>query len=129
MGIFSSPRRSRIKEVLDPWRAVKQRRQFAIAGRPQLGRVDPDNVHELFCLTVLALKLSRRANAVSLLHGRVSRNMWTRLWPDRCEDEAPLGHITHGVHLLSWLAPRIRQLYLYDRHLPPDWYSRTGEAL
>ncbi len=90
-----------------------------------LGRVDPDNVNEPFCMTVLALKLSRKANGVSALHGRVSRNMWSCLWPERSEDEAPIGHITNGVHVLSWLAPQMHRLY--DRHLASDWYRRSGE--
>ena len=76
-------------------------------------------------MTVLALKLSRRANAVSSLHGHVSRSMWTGLWPGRAEEEVPIGHITNGVHVPTWLAPQMRQLY--DRHLGPDWPQRTGE--
>jgi starch phosphorylase len=54
-----------------------------------LGRENPDNFYELFCMTVLALKLSRRANAVSALHGEVSRNMWTGLYPSKPEDACP----------------------------------------
>ena len=90
-----------------------------------LGRVDVNNHDEPFCMTVLALKTSRRANAVSALHGEVSRNMWTGLWPGRAEDEVPIGHITNGVHVPSWLAPQMKQLY--DRHLGPDWVRRSGE--
>ena len=91
-----------------------------------LGRVDPDNVSEDFCMTVLALKLARTANAVSALHGRVSRAMWSCLWPDRSEDETPIGHITNGVHVQSWLAPQMKALYA--RHLGPEWHLRSGEA-
>src|SRR5262249_28106476 len=58
-----------------------------------LGRVDPANPDEPFCMTVLALKLSRAANGVSELHGQVSRHMWRCLWPDRPEDQVPIGHI------------------------------------
>lgn len=90
-----------------------------------LGRVDPDNVSETFCMTVLALKQSWRANAVSSLHGRVSRNMWASLWPKRNEDEVPIGHITNGVHVLSWLAPQMQQLY--DRHLSLDWSKNSSQ--
>ncbi|MCA9268681.1 MAG: alpha-glucan family phosphorylase, partial [Planctomycetales bacterium] len=46
-----------------------------------LGRVEPQNDGETFCMTVLGLKASRRANAVSALHGHVSRRMWAHLWP------------------------------------------------
>ena len=90
-----------------------------------LGRVDPNNSHESFCMTVLAFKCSRRANAVSNLHGVVSRRMWTSLWPWRSEEEVPIGHITNGVHVSSWLAPQMRSLY--DRHLPLEWYMKSGE--
>jgi starch phosphorylase len=90
-----------------------------------LGRVDPGNRGEPFCMTVLALKLSRRVNAVSALHGRVSRAMWTGLWPGRGEEEVPIGHITNGVHVPSWLAAPMYALY--DRHLGPGWKRRSGE--
>lgn len=90
-----------------------------------LGRVHPDDHTETFCMTVLALKLSRRANAVSQLHGHISRRMWQTLWPDRTEEEIPIGHITNGVHIQSWLAWQMAQLY--DRHFPAGWQSRMGE--
>ncbi len=90
-----------------------------------LGRVEPKNEHETFCMTVLGLKLSRRANAVSSLHGHVTRRMWAHLWPWRVEEEIPIGHITNGVHVASWLAGQMQ--FLYDRHFPADWYERVGE--
>jgi len=90
-----------------------------------LGRVEPQNEHEPFCMTVLALKLSRRANAVSNLHGHVTRRMWAHLWPWRVEEEIPIGHITNGVHVHSWLAWQMQQLY--DRHFPAGWMEKIGE--
>ncbi len=85
-----------------------------------LGRIDPHDHHERFCMTVLALKLSEHANGVSALHGRVSREMWNPLYPGRDTREIPIGHITNGVHVLSWLAPPMREIY--DRHLEPNWH-------
>jgi len=90
-----------------------------------LGRVEPQNSHEPFCMTVLGLKLSRRANAVSSLHGHVSRRMWAHLWPWRVEEEIPIGHITNGVHVQSWLSYQMEQLY--DRQFPAGWEKRMGE--
>jgi starch phosphorylase len=90
-----------------------------------LGRVDPQNGGESFCMTVLALKLCRIANGVSNLHGVVSRDMWKSLWPWRSVEEIPIGHITNGVHVPTWLAGQMR--VLYNRVLPEDWYQRTGE--
>jgi starch phosphorylase len=90
-----------------------------------LGRVYPHNGGESFCMTVLALKASHRANAVSALHGRVSRAMWAPLYQGTAEDRVPIGHITNGVHVRTWLAPQMRQVY--DRHLGPDWAQRAGD--
>ena len=90
-----------------------------------LGRVEPQNEHETFCMTVLGLKLSRRANAVSNLHGHITRRMWAHLWPWRVEEEIPIGHITNGVHIQSWLAWQMQQLY--DRYFPANWMRRMGE--
>jgi starch phosphorylase len=83
------------------------------------GRENTADHSESFCMTVLGLKLSRRANAVSSLHGEVSRTMWTGLYPGKSEDEVPIGHITNGVHVPSWLAPQMYRLY--DRHLGAGW--------
>ena len=90
-----------------------------------LGRVDPDNHGEDFCMTVLALKVSRRANAVSSLHGDVSRSMWQGLWKTRSQESEPIGHITNGVHVPSWLAPQMQQLL--ERRLGTDWAAHLGE--
>jgi len=87
-----------------------------------LGRVNPADNSETFCMTVLALKTSRRANGVSAIHGDVSRLMWHGLWPNRRELEVPIGHITNGVHVLSWLAPQMNQLF--QTRLGQDWPTR-----
>jgi starch phosphorylase len=91
-----------------------------------LGRVEPQNHHELFTMTLLGLKLSRKANAVSSLHGHVSRRMWAHLWPWRVEEEIPIGHITNGVHVPTWLAWQMQQLY--DRNFPVNWMDHVGES-
>jgi glycogen phosphorylase len=91
-----------------------------------VGRENPNNQQETFCMTVLGLRLSRRANAVSALHGEVSRAMWTGLVPGKPEDEVPIGHITNGVHVPSWLAPQMFRLY--DRHLGTGWQEHSSDA-
>ena len=68
------------------------------------------------------MKSSRRANGVSAIHGTVSRLMWNSLWPERPESEVPIGHITNGVHVLSWLAPQMYQLF--QTRLGQDWATR-----
>jgi starch phosphorylase len=77
----------------------------------RLGRVNPQNLQEPFCMTVLALKASRAANAVSELHGRVSRHMWQSLYPDKPVEQVPIGHITNGVHLLGWMKGTVRRFW------------------
>jgi starch phosphorylase len=90
------------------------------------GREYPTDQSETFCMTVLGLKLARRVNAVSSLHGEVSRAMWKGLYPNRPEDAVPIGHITNGVHVPSWLAPQMCRLY--DRHLGVGWQLHSGAA-
>jgi glycogen phosphorylase len=88
------------------------------------GREHPQDQSETFCMTVLGLLLSRRANAVSSLHGEVSRAMWKGLFPGKQEDAVPIGHITNGVHVPSWLAPQMSRLY--DRHLGVGWQGKSS---
>ena len=90
------------------------------------GREYPTDESEQFCMTVLGLKLARRVNAVSSLHGEVSRAMWKGLYPHFPEDAVPIGHVTNGVHVPSWLAPQMARLY--DRHLGVDWQRHSGTA-
>ncbi|HEY6370159.1 MAG TPA: alpha-glucan family phosphorylase [Candidatus Sulfotelmatobacter sp.] len=112
-----------IEEHIGPLREALGLSQESLMG---LGREKPGNGDELFCMTVLALRLSRRANAVSALHAEVSRAMWTGLYRDKVEDDVPIGHITNGVHVPSWLAPQMFRLY--DRHLGTDWHQRSSEG-
>ncbi|HEY6507792.1 MAG TPA: alpha-glucan family phosphorylase [Vicinamibacterales bacterium] len=112
-----------IEEHLGP---LRERLGLSLDGLMALGRENPSNSSEDFCMTVLGLKVSRRANAVSALHGVVSRAMWTGLYPNRTEDTVPIGHITNGVHVPTWLAPQM--VRLYDRHLGVGWQQNSGSA-
>jgi starch phosphorylase len=112
-----------VEEHIGPLREALGLSKESLLG---LGRENPNNSDELFCMTVLALRLSRRANAVSALHAEVSRAMWTGLFRNKLEDDIPIGHITNGVHVPSWLAPQMFRLY--DRHLGTDWHQRSSEA-
>ena len=91
-----------------------------------LGRANPDDQGQEFCMTVLALKLSNRANAVSSLHAIVSRRMWQSLWSERRVSEVPIEHITNGVHVDTWLAYELAALY--DDCLGPDWRNRLCDV-
>ena len=69
----------------------------------RLGRTRPDDDGEPFGVTQFALRTSRAANGVSRRHGEVAREMWAALWPDRSVDEVPIGYVTNGVHLPTWV--------------------------
>ncbi|RMF74690.1 MAG: alpha-glucan family phosphorylase, partial [Planctomycetota bacterium] len=71
-----------------------------------LGRENPDDRREWFCMTVLALRLSAHCNGVAELHGDTSRRMWQHLYPQaKTPDDVPIGHVTNGVHPQTWIAP------------------------
>jgi glycogen phosphorylase len=76
-----------------------------------LGRVNPNDPKEPFCMTVLALKVSRAANAVSELHGQVSREMWQCLYPAKSVEQVPIGHITNGIHVAGWMKGTVRRFW------------------
>ena len=82
-----------------------------------LGRVNPNDDHESYCMTVLALKMSAYANGVARLHGVVSRDMWKGLWPGLPLEEVPIGHVTNGVHPRTWVFRGM--LELLDRYFGP----------
>ena len=78
-----------------------------------------------FHMTVTAMRLSARVNGVSRRHGQVSRNIWRELWPNRHWEAVPIGHVTNGVHLATWMASPI--MALLDEHLGPDWGEHLEE--
>ena len=90
-----------------------------------LARTDQENPGEPFGVTQLALRMSRAANGVSRRHGEVARGMWRDLWPGRPEEEVPIGHVTNGVHVPTWVGEPIRTLL--DRHLGEGWHTRADQ--
>src|SRR4029077_3471364 len=86
----------------------------------------PVRDHGQFHMAVLAIKLSGRVNAVSRRHGEVSRAMWNELWPDRDVAQGPIGYVTNGVHLETWMASQVSALL--DAKLKAGWSDRSGEG-
>ena len=91
----------------------------------RLGRTHPDDDSEPFGVTQFALRTSRGANGVSRRHGEIARRMWQGLWPDRDVEDVPVGHVTNGVHVPSWIGPPMRELL--DRHLGDGWMWRAAD--
>lgn len=80
---------------------------------------------ETYSMPILALKLSNGSNAVSELHGEVSRDMWKFLWEDLDVKDVPIDHVTNGVHTRNWLARRMN--LLLEKHLGADWYDHLDD--
>jgi len=84
-----------------------------------LGRQNPLNESEDFCMTVLALRMAGHSNGVSKLHGLISRRMWRNVWPGLPLEDVPIGSITNGVHAPSWVSRDMAGLF--TRYLGPRW--------
>jgi starch phosphorylase len=88
-----------------------------------LGRRNIDDKLEPFCMTVLALRLAGRTNAVSRLHGVVTRRMWHDVFPGVDVDKVPVTHVTNGIHFPSFVSGE--QAALYDRWLGAGWRASS----
>ena len=87
------------------WNEMKVSREQVL----EFGRHPVEN-HGQFHMTVTAIRLSSHVNGVAKRHGEVSRDIWRTLWPDRPADRVPIGHVTNGVHLGTWLDPGLTEL-------------------
>ena len=85
----------------------------------------PGTDDEDFHMTAMALRLSARVNGVSIRHASVSRRIWKELWPNTAESDVPIGAVTNGVHLPTWMSARFRELL--DRELGSDWETRAHQ--
>jgi len=93
-----------------------------------LGRINPNDQTEDFCMAVLAINMASQTNGVSKLHGEVTRKMWSGIWPQIPRHEVPITHVTNGVHILSWLSNEMSGLY--ERYLGSRWIDRpTNHAI
>ncbi|HVM68164.1 MAG TPA: alpha-glucan family phosphorylase [Acidimicrobiales bacterium] len=90
-----------------------------------LGHDPGDPPHAPFNMAVLGLRLSGAANAVSKLHGAVSRRMFGTLWPDVPTDEVPIGSVTNGVHPRTWVSQEMNELL--ERRVLPEWPEASAD--
>lgn len=91
----------------------------------RLGRIDPNDERAVFNMTALALRGSRAANAVSELHGKVSRGMWLPLYPGRHVDDVPIDHLSNGVHILGWMKSAVWDFW--TRKFGPGWENNVHD--
>lgn len=91
--------------------ALDEAGELPVADVLALGTEDTEGGDpRMFNMAVMGLRLAGRANGVSRLHGRVSREMFAHLWPGFEPDEVPIGSITNGVHAPTWVAPEVMAL-------------------
>ena len=90
-----------------------------------LGHRAGDHKDDPFNMAVMGLRLAGRSNAVAKLHGEVSREMFSDLWPDVPDDEVPIGSVTNGVHAGTWVAPEISDLLA--KYVLPSWDDADPE--
>lgn len=93
--------------------------QFSNLGRKEIGEDRP------FFMTNLALKFSHRSNAVSRIHGAVARRMWRDVWKGFHDSDIPIQYVTNGVHMMSWVAPRMKEIL--DTYLGLDWQRSMSD--
>jgi starch phosphorylase len=86
----------------------------------QLG-IHPNEPHAGFNMTTFALRMSGFHNGVSKRHGEVARRMWQSLWPDRTEEDVPIDYVTNGVHVPTWIEPKME--LLFNEYLGPSWLA------
>lgn len=79
----------------------------------------------MFNMTALAMRAAGGINAVSELHGHVTREMWQGMWPGQPVDAVPVQAITNGVHVPTWVAANVRELL--TAHLGEDWIRRVDD--
>jgi starch phosphorylase len=89
-----------------------------------IGRTNSSDHEAPFGVTQAALRMSRAAGGVSRRHGEVARTMWKDLWPGRDCDAVPIGHVTNGVHVPTWIGRPIWELF--ERHAGPGWMFGDG---
>ncbi len=90
----------------------------------QLG-VNPEMPAAGFNMAALGLRMTSFHNGVSKKHGEVSRSMWRSLWPDKKEEDIPIDHITNGIHVPTWIEPKIE--LLFNEHLGKNWKDRHDD--
>ena len=92
----------------------------------ELGMKPKETNKTSFNMGILALKVAGKKNGVSKLHGEVSRELFSEVWPDIAPQESPITHITNGIHTCTWLAPNLKDLY--NKYLDPYWQDRIHLA-
>lgn len=87
--------------------------------------IHPEHPDAGFNMTAFAMRLSGCRNSVSKQHAEVSRKMWQSLWPEVSENQVPIDYVTNGVHVPTWIEPKMK--LLLDKHLGTDWLNKHDD--
>ncbi|MFO0670446.1 MAG: alpha-glucan family phosphorylase [Polyangiaceae bacterium] len=112
-----------VKKYLEPYRAALGITEEQLLA---MGRLDATDKASQFSMPVLAIRTSDHYNGVSALHGVVSRKMWKDIWPELPNHEVPIGSVTNGVHIASWVSSEHGALY--TRYLGPRWADAPDDV-
>ena len=91
----------------------------------KMGQKEMVGLDTCFNMGILALRVAGKKNGVSKLHGAVSRELFSEVWPDIAENESPIGYVTNGIHTCSWLAPNMKNLY--NKYMMPYWQDNIQD--
>ena len=91
----------------------------------KLGMKPQEGLDSGFNMGIFALKIAGKKNGVSKLHGEVSRELFSDVWPHIAPSESPITYVTNGVHTCTWLAPKLKDLY--NKYLIPYWQDNIHE--
>ena len=91
----------------------------------KLGMKPCEGLEPGFNMGILALKIAGKKNGVSKLHGEVSRELFSEVWPHIPAKESPITYVTNGIHTCTWLAPRLKELY--NKYLMPYWQDNIHD--
>ena len=83
--------------------------------------INPEAPNAGFNMTAFALRMSAYHNGVSKKHGEIAKRMWKSLWPDIPEEKTPIDHITNGIHIPTWIEPKMQ--FLFSKYLGPNWLA------
>ena len=109
------------KYLVDKWKEIGLSKEEFL----KMGMTPNDTLNNRFNMAVLALKYSGKKNGVSKLHGKVSREIFSEVWPNTFDDESPITHVTNGIHTCTWTSAQLKETF--NEYFPPYWQERIQD--
>ncbi len=109
------------KYLVNKWKEIGLTEEEFLA----MGMTPNDTIKKRFNMAVLALKFAGKKNGVSKLHGKVSREIFSEVWPNTFDDESAITYVTNGIHTCTWLSAKFKTLF--NEYFPPYWQERVHD--